>query len=237
MELNIAIMDDEQTFCDFLENKLKIWGKETSNIVNISCYNRSDTFIDIWETQKHFDAIFLDIRIKNCDLNGMDVAHKIREQNDDTAIVFTTSIADYLKEGYRVDAVRYLLKPIQDYDFQECMNRLSVKFQTKGNEIFLLKFKGRLIRIPYKDILYFSSLNNYTEIHTKTEPIKYLKKLKYIEDTLPPQFVRCHRSVIINIENISAIIGNTVVMSNDEQLPMSKQYCSEIQYKFIQYFG
>lgn len=185
MEINIAIMDDEQAFCDILENKLREWGKENHNIVNISCYNGSDTFLDIWETQKSFDAVFLDIKINHCDLNGMDVAHRIREKNDDVSIVFVTSIADYMKEGYCVDAVRYLLKPIQDYDFKECMNRLSVKFQTKGNEIFLLKFRGKLERLPYKDILYISSANNYIEIHTKDDIIKYLKKLKYIEDTLP----------------------------------------------------
>ncbi len=237
LNLNIAIMDDEKSFCDILETKLREWGREANNTVNITCYSSSDDFIEAWESQKNFDAVFLDIKMKNCELNGMDVAHIIRSQNDDSAIVFVTSISDYMSEGYRVDAVRYLLKPLQEYDFRECMERLSVKFQTKGNEIFLLKFRDKILRVPYKDILYFSSANNYVEIHTKTEVIRYLKKLKYIEDMLPPQFVRCHRSIILNIENMAAITGNTIVMINDEQLPVSKQYCSMIQQKFIIYFG
>lgn len=237
VELNIAVLDDEQEFCDILKEKLKQWGRKTNNLLNISCYTRSDTFLEIWETQKNFDAVFLDIQINRCDINGMETAHRMREKNDDTAIVFVTNFSDYLQEGYRVDAVRYLTKPIQDYDFDECMNRLMIHFEKKGNEVFLFKFKGVITRIPYSDILYFSSLNNYVEIHTKTETIKYLKKLKYIEDILPSQFVRCHRSIIINIENVSAITDKEVILLPDrERVPVSDLYRYEVQSKFIKYF-
>ncbi len=237
MLLNMAIMDDEQMFCDDLADKLRRWGKDTNNLVNISCYNRSDTFIDVWETQKNFDVVFLDIKMENCSLSGIDVAHKIREHKDNALIVFVTSISDYVFEGYRLEAVRYLVKPIQEYDFSECMSRLSVQLENKGSEIFLMKCRGSLVRIPYKDILYFSSANNYIEIHTESEVIRHLKKLKYIEDTLPSQFVKCHRSIIINIENVAAITGNVVTLINQEKLPISKQYKVLIQNKFLQYYG
>ena len=237
MTLDIAIMDDEQVFRESLEKRLRQWAKETENLIKISSFERAIDLIDAWETQTSFDVVFLDIRMRDNDYNGIETAYMLREQDSDVAIVFITNLSDYLAEGYRVDAVRYLLKPLQDYDFKECMERLVLKLRSKESEVFILRTREKMVRIPYSEILYFSSANNYIDIHTTKETFHYLRKLKYLEDTFPPQFVRCHRTVIVNIENISAIIGNEIVLENKERLPISKQHLKEVQEKFIQYYG
>jgi len=237
MELNIVVMDDETEFCNFLKEKIINWGEASGKAMNVTCFNTSDLFLEVWRTQKNFDAVFLDIKMFGSKLNGMEVAKKIRESSDCTRIVFITSMSDYARDGYLVNAERYLTKPVSDYEFNECMKHLADVLEDKENKVLLLKFKDKLVRIPYRDIVYFSSLNNYIEIHTKSETVKYLKKLKYIEDILPSRFVRCHRSMIINIENVSAVKRNEVILINGEKLPVSKQYSGKVQRMFIRYFG
>lgn len=237
MTLDIAIMDDEQVFRESLEKRLREWAKETGILIKISSFERAIDLIEIWETQTSFDIVFLDIRMKDNDYNGIDTAYLLRKHDSDVAIVFISNISDYLAEGYRVDAVRYLLKPLQDYDFKECMDRLVFKLKSKETEVFILRTREKMVRIPYSEILYFSSANNYIDIHTTQNTFHYLRKLKYLEDTFPPQFVRCHRTVIVNIENISSIIGSEIVLGNGEKLPISKQHLKEVREKFIQYYG
>lgn len=84
MNICVAIMDDEKIFCDDLSERLKNWGKDTKNSVDISVFNKSEDFISDWEKQKDFDIIFLDIKMGENSLNGMEVAHHIRNNGIDT---------------------------------------------------------------------------------------------------------------------------------------------------------
>ena len=200
MNICVAIMDDEKIFCDDLSERLKNWGKDTKNSVDISVFNKSEDFISAWEKQKDFDIIFLDIKMGENSLNGMEVAHHIRNNGSNSPIVFLTSILDYMSEGYRVEAFRYLLKPLNEADFLECMDNVYLKVQKRGNKYL------------------------------------FLITLSELQKLLPAQFVKCHRSIIINIENVDGVERDGVIFGEKKQY-ISERYRGEIQKCYMQYFG
>lgn len=239
MNIHVAIMDDEQIFCEALTDKLRQWSKDTGNLVEITVFQNSDDFLEAFESECVFEAVFLDIKMENSSFNGMEVAHRIRTINENVAIIFLTSIPDYMSEGYCVEAIRYLLKPVNSDDLAECMERVMRKIHSALNQSFMLKQRDRIIQIPYQDILYFSGSRNNIEIYTKDATYRQgqSQKLKDLEKSLPPQFVHCHRSLIVNIENVDAIIKKNVVLRNQDQLPVSDTYSAALQSRYLQYFG
>lgn len=237
MNICVAIMDDEKIFCDDLSERLKNWGKDTKNSVDISVFNKSEDFISAWEKQKDFDIIFLDIKMGENSLSGMEVAHHIRNNGSNSPIVFLTSILDYMSEGYRVEAFRYLLKPLNEADFLECMDNVYLKVQKRGNKYLFLKMSDqKYLRIPYEDILFIEGARNYVDITTKQDTYHYRITLSELQKLLPAQFVKCHRSIIINIENVDGVERDGVIFGEKKQY-ISERYRGEIQKCYMQYFG
>lgn len=238
MRINVAIVDDEQIFRDALQEQIKQWSRDARNIVEIFTFINGDEFLEAWKSEEQYDVVFLDIMLEKSGINGMDVAKAIRQQGSNIPIVFITSVANYMNEGYRVEAIRYLIKPLNYQDFKECMNRVVAKISLNQNSEFLIKSKKSIVRIPYADILYFSSFKHYIEIHLKEKSdYRYLQKFQLLEKNLPPEFVKCHRGIIINIEAIHSFDQKNIVLTNGEKLPVSKSYFNQVKECFILYFG
>lgn len=237
MKINIAIMEDEQIYCETIKDYLRLWGCETKNTIEIFTFSGSEAFLIEWETSQNFDVIFFDIIMQNSNLNGLDVAAKIREENDDSFIVFTTSVVDYMQEGYHVEAFRYLIKPLDYEDVKECMDKIFLRLRSKQNTTLTIKCKNEVTRIPYCNILYFSSIRHYIETHTYEKTYKHMQKFQSLLLSLPPEFCRCHRTIIVNIEAIYAISKAEIVLVNQQKLPISESYLKTLKEQYMLYFG
>ena len=176
------------------------------------------------------DAIFCDINMP--DLNGMDFVKSLAVP---PLVVFTTAYSEYAVEGFRVNAVDYLLKPFGLQDFQRAANRLKERMSESAaadsdNTLFL-KTDYRIVKVSIPDIRYIEAMSEYLKVWIEGEakPIVTLLSMKKMEERLPDYFMRIHRSYIINLNKIQEVNKNRVIMDADTYLPVGDLYKDTFQ--------
>jgi DNA-binding LytR/AlgR family response regulator len=175
------------------------------------------------------DAIFCDINMP--DLNGMDFVKQLVRP---PLIVFTTAYAEYAVEGFRVNAVDYLLKPFGLQEFLRAAERLKTRIEKDGDtatvrqtpqplpaasdeESLFVKTDYRTVRINIQDIRYVEGMSEYLKLHLQGEakPIITLLSMKVLEERLPQNFMRIHRSYIVNLDKIQEVTKNRVILARN----------------------
>lgn len=193
------------------------------------------------------DAIFCDINMP--DLNGMDF---VKSLTVPPLVVFTTAYSEYAVEGFRVNAVDYLLKPFGLQDFQRAANRLKDRLsgaegQEQGgkgqgadtDDTLFLKTDYRIVKVNIPDIRYVEAMSEYLKVWIEGEakPIITLLSMKKMEERLPDYFMRIHRSYIINLNKIQEVNKNRVFL-DDVDIPIGDIYKETFQaYLDTKYLG
>lgn len=180
------------------------------------------------------DLMFVDIDMP--DLSGMDL---VKSLSDKPFVIFTTAYSEYAVEGFKVDAIDYLLKPFGYKDFLKAVNKVKDQHdlitsqqipQNDHNHLFV-KSGYKLVRIDLNDIKYIESMHEYVRIHLMHDkPVMTLASMKSIEEQLPAvKFLRVHRSYIVNTEMIKVVERNRIVFDNNIYIPVSDQYKAKFQ--------
>ena len=173
------------------------------------------------------DAIFCDINMP--DLNGMDF---IKSLAVPPLVIFTTAYSEYAVEGFRVNAVDYLLKPFGLQEFQRAANRLRERLEGHRDEAdIFLKTDYRIVKVSIPDIRYVEAMSEYLKVWIEGEPkpIITLLSMKKMEERLPDDFMRIHRSYIINLTKIQEVNKNRVKMDAQTSLPIGDMYKEAFQ--------
>ena len=183
------------------------------------------------------DAIFCDINMP--DLNGMDF---VKSLTVPPLIVFTTAYAEYAVEGFRVNAVDYLLKPFGLQDFQRAANRLRERLENNGQKptaksqepddnVIYLKTDYRIVKVTIADIRYVEAMSEYLKVwlDSESKPIVTLLSMKKMEERLPDTFMRIHRSYIVNLTKIQEVNKNRIIMDSETYLPIGDMYKDTFQ--------
>lgn len=184
------------------------------------------------------DLLFVDINMP--DLNGLDFVKSLDRK---IPVIFTTAYSEYAIEGFQVDALDYLLKPISYALFLKSANKAKAWFDanTKSAEVLqaatdyiFVKAEHRLIRIFLSDIKYIEGSNEYIIIHqVKEKPLTTLMRMKNIESMLPENvFMRVHRSFIVNLNQVKVIERNRIIFDEKIYIPIGEQYKENFQ-KFL----
>ena len=226
MTLNCAIVDDEPLALNLLEsyvNKtpfLTLAGKYSSAVQAMKEL-----------PGKQIDLLFLDIQMP--ELNGLEFSKMV---NSHTRIVFTTAFGQYAIDGYKVNALDYLLKPISYVDFLQAANK-AVQWvellQQPKEEIdsIFVKSEYKLVQIELKNILYVEGLKDYIKIYEEgnSKPILSLMSMKAMEEMLPAsRFMRVHRSYIVQKDKIRIIDRGRIVFGKN-YIPVSDSYKQTFQ--------
>ena len=192
--------------------------------------------------QYSVDAIFCDINMP--DLNGMDFVKSLQVP---PMIVFTTAYSEYAVEGFRVNAVDYLLKPFGMQDFMRAANRLKERLQgsrvqevqgspltAESDDVIFLKTDYRMVKVTISEIRYIEAMSEYLKIFIEGEakPVVTLLSMKKMEERLPENFMRIHRSYIVNLSKIQEINKNRIIMDAETYLPIGDMYKEAFQ-KYI----
>lgn len=185
--------------------------------------------------KNEIDLMFVDINMP--DLSGLDF---IKSQSNPPKVIFTTAYSEYAIEGFKVNALDYLLKPI-DYDiFLKSANRAHDWFdlhekrniKIESNDVFLfIKSEYKVLRINLSDIKYVEGMREYVRIHMAGQrPLMTLISMKKIEEYLPAsKFMRVHKSFIVNLEKITTIERNRIIFDNNVYIPVGEQYNQKFQ--------
>ena len=208
MKLKCAIVDDEPLALGLLRSYVQ----KTPTLELAGEYSSAVQAMKELP-DKHIDLIFLDIQMP--DLSGLEFSRMIDPK---TRIVFTTAFQQYAIEGYKVNALDYLLKPISYADFLGAVNKAVQWFELleqPREEIksIFVKSEYKLIQIDLKDILYIEGLKDYVKIYEEgaSKPILSLMSMKSLEDMLPPsRFIRVHRSFIVQKDKIRVVDHNRI---------------------------
>ena len=181
--------------------------------------------------EEMIDAIFLDINMP--DLNGMDF---VRSLAAPPLVVFTTAYSEYAVEGYKVNAVDYLLKPFGLDDFKRAANKVKAQYDLMNtatvstvdeDDALFLKTEYKVVRIDVKSIRYVEGMSEYLRIYLdgQAKPLIVLLSMKKLEERLPSStFMRVHRSYIINLKKIQEVNKNRVIMDADTYIPIGDMY-------------
>lgn len=186
------------------------------------------------------DLVFLDIQMP--DLSGIELARVLDKGEYGTGprIIFTTAFSQYALEGYKVDALDYLIKPFNYADFLKAATKaqayanliqkpapaLPSPASATEDEFLFLKVEYQLVRVAFRDILYIEGLKDYVKVHLESEskPLLSLTSLKALEEKLPARkFMRIHRSYIVALDKIAAVTRNKVQIG-EANLAVSDQY-------------
>ena len=187
--------------------------------------------------QDSVDAIFCDINMP--DLNGMDFVKSLQAP---PLIVFTTAYGEYAVEGFKVNAVDYLLKPFGLDDFRRAANRIKERQENASTntqhptpncqtDTLFVKTDYRMVKINIADIRYIEGMSEYLKIYLEADdkPIITLLSMKKIESRLPENFMRIHRSYIVNLHKIQEVNKNRIIMDAETFLPIGDVYKESFQ--------
>lgn len=224
--ISCLIVDDEASAI----NVLKSYVEKTPFLQLLGTASDPLEALKFLHEQK-VDLIFLDIQMPH--ISGLDFMKMIQGKSK---VILTTAYSEYAVKGFEQEALDYLLKPISFERFLKAAQRaLDVTAFTapewqpteKENDYIFVKteMKGKMIKVNFKDIIYIEGLKNYVSIYTQEERIISYLSFKQLEETLPANFMRVHKSYIVSLEKIKAVDGNQILLYNMKAyLPLGETY-------------
>ena len=182
------------------------------------------------------DLLFVDINMP--DINGMDFVKSLTKKPQ---VIFTTAYSEYAMEGFKVDAMDYILKPLSYDVFLKAANKAKTWFELNNRQVetlqttqdcLFVKSDYKLVKILLSEIKYIESANEYIQIHLiNDKPITTLIRLKVIEEQLPKDtFMRVHRSFIVNLDRVKVVERNRIVFDQKVYIPIGDQYKENFQH-------
>lgn len=227
-----AICDDNQADIEYIEALLREWNRSAGYQIRIERFPSGEAFLFAFEEDQGFDVLFLDIEMK--DLSGIDLAQKLRQLGSRIQIVFVTGYMDYIAQGYDVEALHYLLKPVTEEKLCNVLNRAVERIKNRERELTLSMPEG-IIRIPLAEIRYLEVMGNYVTVHGG-EDYCVKRTLSQLEQMLDERFYRIHRSYIVNLQSVKKSTRTEVILKDDTELPLSRKNYEGLNRAMITYF-
>lgn len=231
--MNIAIVEDEEAHSSLLQGYVSAWGEARGKAVHVRVYPDAGSFLFELEDGGP-DAVFADIQMPG--MNGMEMVRRLRERDAGMPVVFTSGLSDYLQEGYEVQALHYLIKPISREKVFDCMDRICSR--RDAGETYTVRTPEGMAKLDLREVNYCEARGHYTGfVMRDRSEIRAMKSISELERELPGEMiVKCHRSYLCNLENIKRISEESVVFDNGASAPVSRRLYREMNRRFIEYY-
>ncbi|MGN1086684.1 MAG: LytR/AlgR family response regulator transcription factor [Porcipelethomonas sp.] len=226
--LTIAICDDDNRQISALKNMLTEWN---SRIVIVE-YNSAEQFL-FGYADKPCDLLLLDIEMG--DMNGMELARNLRAKGDMLPIIFITGFSEYMGEGYDVEALHYLLKPVDKNKLFAVLDRYADRH--KADRIVILPVGDEFVCVNSDDIVYLEAFGKKTQVTLRDgKEIICTCGLSTTAEKLGNGFVPCHRSYVVNIRYIHSISKTEITLDSGKKIPLSRRLYDSVNKVFINYY-
>lgn len=229
--LQLAVCDDERVFRSDLR---KILGTELELCgidYHISEFTSGEELIAGLE-KADCQILFLDIEMKGID--GVETARRLRETKRQMEIIFVTSYADFVFQGYEVRALNYILKPYEPEKIAAVLHTALEALDIEAEKYYVIDQRGGSIRVPLSSVKYFSSERRTVHAVTTEQEYTFYEKLSDLETELPDTFVRIHNRYLVHLKYLEAVRQNTAVVDGEE-LPVSRSCKSGLSIAFAKY--
>ena len=231
MKYKIAICDDEQNQIEYITSIATSWSAHEGHSCEIRTFTSAEAFLFEYEDDKAYDILLLDVEMKN--MNGIELAKRIRRDNNRAEIIFITSHFEFVGEGYEVDALHYLIKPISAEKLTQVLTKAAEKILVEPPSV-VISCEGETVKLYESDILYVESFLHYIVIHTKDKEYKIKENISVFENKVSDDFYRIHRSYLVSLNHITRISRTSVNIGSTE-LPLSRGKYDDINRAFIEH--
>ncbi len=229
LNLRIAICDDESQICEVMRDKIqKYYFTEKVNL-SIQTFSSGEKVLE--SNLDHIDVLFLDVDMPGID--GLKTAKTIRKKNKDMIIIFLTAYSEFVFESFKVDAFRYLIKPVKDSELAETLDAVQKKL-CEPAEYLSFQFQNEMYSIKYSDIIYLEGMRDKIWIHCKDKTYRWRGAIKNLNEMLKDKgFFQVHRSYIINMNKIRRYNSGKVFLEDNREVPISKYRQNAFKEEYI----
>lgn len=231
--IHIAIVEDEPFYVQQLQQYIERYGQERGKQIKVTIFPDGE---DITENyQGIFDIILMDIQMRFMD--GMTAAEKIRMLDHEVIIMFITNMTQYAVKGYEVDAMDYVLKPVEYFAFSQKLDKATGRIRKQEEPCLMVPTANGLQKLTVPDIYYIESQGHNARYHTTKGDFLSRAALKDLENTVEEYgFFRCGKGYLVNMRRVDGISGNDCVISG-EKIPISRTKKKAFMERLIQYMN
>lgn len=232
MKLKLAIIDDEKIFRASLKSFLQCWAKEKSLSIFMDEFESAETFLFEYEDSRDYDILMLDIEMTG--MNGIELAKKLRKEDNKVQIIFITGYPDFIEQGYDVSALHYLLKPVNEAKLFEVLDRALKNIKKGGNRVIFTVDGGEKV-VALDAILYAESYSHNMHIVTTDGAFDVRMTISSLAEVLGSKFIITHRSYIVNLSHIVFLSKSDMTLDSGEKIPISRNEFKKVHSCFVKY--
>lgn len=230
----IAVCDDNPADAGYVADVIRRWAQARAVLMEIERFPSAEAFWFQYEENRCYDILFLDIEMEPEGMNGIELAAKLRKNDSSIQLVFVTGYMEYIADGYDVEALHYLLKPVTEEKLGSVLARALERVKAREKELFLQTTDGS-VRVLNSEIRYLEVQRNYVTIHA-AEEYTVKRTIGDLEKELDESFYRTGRSFIVNLRFVRKITKTQVFLKDGAQVPLSRGLYEGINRAMIQYF-
>lgn len=234
--MRIAVVDNEEKEIQRYHELIQKYEEETAEKNRVFYFSSGFDLLENFPAD--LDCIFLDIDMPQ--LNGLETAHKIREKDEDVILIFVTNLPQFAIDGYKVQALDFLLKPFKYVDLKVELSKVKrFTMKTKAESSLWISLKGESRKVDCSDITYIEIIHHDVIIHqNKGEDLRFRGSLSAIEEKLSTSsFVRIGSPFIVNLKYVEGISKNECLLFNGKFLPIGRQYKQNLLAKLNAYLN
>lgn len=231
--LRIALVDDDAEDLRLLKENIEKYFAESPGECAILTFAEGEDLLMDYDSS--YDVIFLDVEMRWS--NGIDVARRIRELDENTVIIFISRVAQYALQGYSVDAMDYILKPLEYADLEKKLRKAINHVQSRRGHKLQIAMDGDYRWLSSESIRYVEVFGHSLVYHTSEGDFHASGSIASVSEELEKyHFIRCTRFLLVNLKYVTGIDGNNIILGED-RLPISRRRRAEIVSALLIYNG
>ena len=234
--MHIAICEDEKVVLEFESSLVSQWAAGSGCPLQLDTYISAEQFLFESEDKAPYDVLIFDIQMKN--INGMELAKKLRARGSDAVIIFITGIPDYAIEGYEVGAVRYILKPVKAEVLNGLLDSVWAERRKKAEDYFVLGQGTDVEKICFEKIVYIEARGHYVFLKAKDFEREWKAGFSETAASFDGRGFFClRRGLLVNLCHVEKITRTDCVLDNGEVLPVARGVYKELNEAFIRFYA
>ena len=235
MKFKIAICDDEQNQIDYMASIVASWSAHAGHNCEIRTFASAEAFLFEYEEDKAFDILLLDIEMEN--MNGIELAKRIRKDHNRAEIIFITSHFEFVWEGYEVDALDFIVKPADQFSINYVLDKAINRLESTSSTLIAIKTSDGIVSLSSNDITYVEVFDHNLVYHTTKGVYDVRGRLSDVLKKLDPKrFIMCNRSFVVNLRYVQSACNDYLTIDGTK-ISVSKSHRKEIMQHFSNFLG